>query len=105
MTSICYIQDIVAQDIWCGECAFYYGDSECNECGISVCGDIKCATSYPRNNNNVWIICTKCSNHILEKLKPIPYDEKECEKEDPKMTLDEVNAIISLMILGDIAIY
>ena len=38
--------EIVAQDIWCDECAFDCGYSECDECGNSVCGDIKCATSY-----------------------------------------------------------
>jgi hypothetical protein len=100
MTSICYIQDIVAQDIWCSECAFYCGYSECDECGNSVCGDIKCTTNYPHKNNSVWIICKSCSNRVLEKLKPYNYYEKENEI----MTLDEVNAIIALMILGDISI-
>ena len=98
MTSICYIQDIVAQDIWCSECAFYCGYSECDECGNSVCGDIKCATSYPHNSNkNEWIICKSCNNRVLEKLKPIHYDENEYEKQ--KLSSDEITVLFTLLTL------
>ena len=99
MTIIGYIQDLVAPDMWCGECEFYYGYSECDECGNSVCGDIKCATSYPHNSNkNEWIICMSCNNRVLEKLKPIHYDENEYENQ--KLSCDEVSALMTLLTLS-----
>jgi hypothetical protein len=103
-TPRCYTHDNVSQYTWCVECAFYSGNIECDECGNTVCSNTKCATSYPHNEKGDWVICTSCTNQVLEKLKPYYYDENENENENENkkqsLTFDEVSALLSLLMMS-----
>ena len=61
--------EILLESQKCIKCIKNNGVNRCRGCNDLICNSPYCGLEFPHKNNELFVVCKKCQNYILNKFK------------------------------------